>query len=559
MRHIALYTVIGLAAACGSKKKDKDETPAATAQTPVAAQPTAVPVPTVTSVSTSTGTGAVDDEEDDDAVASLLNSLAPSLALSSPVGQQDTGASLRLQDDEEGGEDLDSEDPRRAREAMAAIFDEAVDVKGCLIGSRRTRMQRNDISCYGPSVATKNHPDASPGATGNQLDPDLPSGDLGILDAHESHEDGDEACVAAKTNQLLGQVRNKVSEGIEGAKRALCFARVLGLEVPDEVGEELDMTEAVNTALADESIDFLEYGSLVLTLLEEGIYQTEISVTVPRGELWTRLVSDRRVEGTTSGYLWGVFTQSDDAAALQGPIQNDPDVFSILFQDDGTSLVYDATKSRAQSDEDQAALEDDKAALFEDDKRVRVAESGNPGYDHVIASLDIESGLGEMTYLWTAGSQMEEQRTLHAKTELDDAGDKIGWGYFGFGKRLSDFRELVEAGDAEGSASIEKMVCNWAGPNNSHTGVSYAQKQVLTLDTDTGYFIASDSDIGFAAQNSCGQTGYSSTYTYARREGMTTPDDSEFAAWPTFDLISIAEGSDDAANLVIPALLSIDF
>jgi hypothetical protein len=557
MRYIALYTVIGLAAACGSKKKDKAETPTETTQTPVAAQPATVTATTSTNASTATDTS--EDDAEDDAVASLLNSLAPSLTLSSPVGQQDTGANLRLADDEEGGEDLDSEDPKKAREAMAAIFDAAVDVKGCLIGSKRTRMQRSDIDCYGPAVATKNHPDASAGATGTQLNPDLPGGDLGIVDAHESHDDGDEACVAAKTNQLLGQVRNKVSEGIEGAKRALCFARVLGLEVPDEVGEELDMTDAVNAALADEAIDFLEYGSLVLTLLEEDIYQTEISVTVPRGELWTRLVSDRRVEGTTSGYLWGVFTQTDEAAALAGPIQSDPDVFSILFQDDGTSLVYDATKSRAQSDDDQAALEDDKAALFEADKRVRVAESGNPGYDHVIANLDVESGVGEMIYLWTAGSQMEEQRTLHAKTELDDAGDKIGWGYFGFGKALGDFRELVETGDAEGTASIEKMVCNWAGPNNSHAGVTYAQKQVLTLDTDTGYFIASDSDIGFAAQNTCGQTGYSSTYTFARREGNTTPADSEFAAWPTFDLISIAEGTDDAANLVIPALLSIDF
>jgi hypothetical protein len=71
-----------------------------------------------------------------------------------------------------------------------------------------------------------------------------------------------------------------------------------------------------------------------------------------------------------------------------------------------------------------------------------------------------------MIFMWTAVGAQEEQRTLHAKDTA--SGDtRSGWGYFGFGPKLADFRTGVKAGTvATTQQSIEKMICNWAGPNN---------------------------------------------------------------------------------------------
>jgi hypothetical protein len=261
----------------------------------------------------------------------------------------------------------------------------------------------------------------------------------------------------------------------------------------------------------------------------------------------------------TKGYVWGVFTkgattlqgsQQSTSAALQTQQQNDPEVFSVIYEKDGDVVKFEGTKSVAQSSADKSALQTDKTALFESDKRVRVASTGNPGYSHVMANLDSATGAGEMVFMWTAGGAQEEQRTLHAKVTASGE-TRSGWGYFGFGPKLADFRSAVKAGTVTTTQqSIEKMICNWAGPNNDHTGINYAQKQLISFSTDK--FTATTNNVGFAARKNCGQGETTSTFEVAKGNAGDTVT---YAPWPAFSLTDISTGEDKTNLQSVKSLL----
>ncbi|WP_218110126.1 hypothetical protein [Oligoflexus tunisiensis] len=483
-------------------------------------------------------------------VAAGTLALVPSIVLASPTGATTTTA-LRLADEEP---DLDVEDPKAAVAALDEAFASATDIKGCLVGLGRKAPQARNTNCYGPSVVYRNHPDST---SGDPSPAQMPSGDLGIFDASET---SGEACVAAKMNEMTGSIRATVKESIETGKRALCFAAVLGKELPTAEGEELDLTEDVNTALTEIAADLDKKGTLTfetikITLLEAAetgnVFQTDVQADIPKGSIWTRVVTKKYSDTHTKGYVWGVLERSESGATLQGaPSQNDPHVFSVIYEKDGDVMKFEGTKSVAQSTTDKSAIEADPTALFESDKRVRVASTGNPGYSHVMASMDSATGAGEMIFMWTAGGAMEEQRTLHAKVTVSGE-TRSGWGYFGFGPKLGDFRTLVKAGTVtDTQQSIEKMICNWAGPNHSHTGITYAQKQVITFTTDK--FTATTNHVGFAGRNNCGQGVTSSTFEVAKGNPGDTVT---YAAWPTFSLIDISTGEDKTNLQSVKSLL----
>jgi hypothetical protein len=463
--------------------------------------------------------------------------LVPSLVLTSPTGSSST-TSLALADDAETK--LDVEDPKIAVAALDQAFSNAKDIKGCLIGLGRLARPDRNTNCYGPSVLYQNHPDAigSQSTSGH-----LPSGDLGVFDAAEA---SGEACVAAKMNELTGKIRKTVQESIETGKRALCFANVLGKELPTEEGEALDLTADVNSALEEIATDLgkkgrLTFSTIKITLVEAAesgnVFQTEVQADVPRGSLWTRVVTKKYSDTHTKGYVWGVFTRT--AAKLQVAQQNDPEIFSVFYDREDDLIKFEGTKSIAQSAADKTALQNDKTSLFESDKRVRVATTGNPGYSHVMASMDSSKGSGEMVFMWTAGGAQEEQRTLHAKVSADGEA-RSGWGYFGFGPKLADFRTAVKAGTVSTTqSSIERMICNWAGPNNSKAGITYAQKQLISFSTDK--FTATTNHIGFAARNNCGQDVTGSTFQVAKGNPGDTVT---YADWPSFSLVDISTGED---------------
>ncbi|MBP9706624.1 MAG: hypothetical protein KBD78_03210 [Oligoflexales bacterium] len=487
-----------------------------------------------------------------------LSSVAPYISIVSPISGESESASLT----EDEAAKLDETDPQTLKENLQTLFGAAETVEDCLVGVDRTQAANNGPSCYGPSLyISEHHPDGTwSGAEANSWF--LPSGDLGIWSAE--HEG--EACTAAKMNSLIETLRQQAQSGIEAALRAGCIARVLEKTLPTTVDEELDLLEDVNTAITEAEIDNFTFSTLTITLDSSdatagNVYTTVLAAETPNADVWTRVTQRRESDTKTSGYIWTTIKAKNNTPALNGPppAAEQSYVTSVFFNEDGDNLSYEATRSRTVDATEEQAMEADPTVMFDTDKRVRMADSSNPGYDHIITEMNTATGAGETVYLWTAGGKDEEQRVMHAIVEVEGE-TKTATGYFGFGKKLKDMRDLVKEGTITATTpSIEGMICNWAGPGHSHETVAYAQKQVMEFDAETGLFAASTNKISYQPSKLCGEGADKDTdFKFALPDNNTRPADGEFAAFADFDLQDISSGEDKDA-LVMPELISIDF
>ena len=115
--------------------------------------------------------------------------------------------------------------------------------------------------------------------------------------------------------------------------------------------------------------------------------------------------------------------------------------------------------------------------------------------------------VGRFSYVWQAGNGDTNTRVLDLNMIRETSGDA----YFGFGSKVQ----------TKINSEILGMICNWAGPGNSHTLTAYAQRQHMVMETATDIFKpAADSpedasDITYAPTNDCTYDG-TGTFKYDR-------------------------------------------
>ena len=100
-------------------------------------------------------------------------------------------------------------------------------------------------------------------------------------------------------------------------------------------------------------------------------------------------------------------------------------------------------------------------------------------------------------------------RTFNIKTDNNSADNQTGDAYFGFNPNPD-----TNNNDDYRSTSIDRMICNWAGPGNGPTskaGVSKLQRQQLEYDSTNYVWKSSSDNITFAPTNDCDFTSNSST------------------------------------------------
>lgn len=139
-------------------------------------------------------------------------------------------------------------------------------------------------------------------------------------------------------------------------------------------------------------------------------------------------------------------------------------------------------------------------------------DSGNGwggNWNYLNFDFDPTTQIGNYAYSWQAGKGDSNTRTFNVK--LTSATDGIG--YFGFGPF---------AGDATGGSctarnadigKITKMICNWAGPGNSHTGISAVQKQVISKAS--GVWTKTSEKILYNPVNDCSNRGSLTFFSHA--------------------------------------------
>jgi len=330
------------------------------------------------------------------------------------------------------------------------------------------------VSCYGPGLNYTNHPDHSTPSsnTGN-----LPTGDLGVWSSAEA--DG-EACSAAKANAVVQNMSDTVNGAIRMAAAVACLLNTQSEALPTSgtssnmaslwnsshtLGAGLNLTTATVQRMAD---DASGRDTFKTTIAGSGSLNGTFSIVLTHSQASTT---------DFGGRVYGYFRPQSTSKNVG---------FSVVYQRSADTMT-----ALAKSGDNSAGA---STTFFDGSNNFDFGSAGfdSNGYYNLI-SLDPTTGLGTIYSAWQAGAGDSHARVFNANTSRDGAGNDVGYSYFGYGPKVTE----------AGTGTINRMICNWAGPNNSHTGLSNkAQAQTLARNA-SGIFTVSADYITYAATNSC--------------------------------------------------------
>ncbi|MBC8258954.1 MAG: hypothetical protein H8E38_08055 [SAR324 cluster bacterium] len=415
----------------------------------------------------------------------------------------------------------DDSDPKKHADKVARL--QAVlnttDISQChkAIPKKMKGDSSKYVSCYGPQLAYVNHP------ADNSSDGTLPTGDLGIWSAYNDNST-QEACSVGQMNLLMDKIGRKVDLAVGITAMMICAAKNDSLSRPTVDGDALDVTASVaktqmsakrggmeitsatlkRSTLASGKIKYLSklVGSFSytdssnntdnqnFTIKFQHVPDTESSTLGTGGEgliqMWQEGLN--RTDGNCGG--------STLDTAMSVAYKNTSDNVSIRavkanFSDNMTSSEFFGSGGEVRG----TSITDNSSAGWCADLNV------------VRANLD-SSGFGKIGYAWQAGKGDGYTRTFNIKTD-NTSGTLSGDAYFGFNPHPDN----SSGTNKYRSTKIDRMICNWAGPNNSRTGVSKVQRQQLSFDSTANVWKSATDNITFAPTNDCNfdNSSYSTT------------------------------------------------
>lgn len=465
-------------------------------------------------------------------VSSLFKSAFPEeAAVSSPTAQKSAGQSS-LQSLEDGvrimADATDTADKKK--EALDTVIDGTTS-DSCKVNINL--YTSGNANCYGPTLKMANHPDGT--VTG-----DLPPGDLGIWTATE----GTEACAAAQLNSRMKGVSSMMDAAFFSVASMMCAAKNAGQTLP-EVGSSVDVSSSMSgkvtinsnsttittATLARESDT---NGKPVYVSTIQGSY-TESShsktFTIRMKHVPAGVQDETTFTGKVSIKLTDNQLDSGFAGNCSGSSGGGVDAASIIYEKTSSSNMkyYLKTANYCGSNGNPFVSSSNYSVDL-----TRTYSSNNGGWGNnanvLLADFDPSTGIGSYQYAWQAGRNDSHARVLNVK--ISSASSATA--YFGFGPALSG---------TTGLGSIDRMICNWAGPGNNHTGVSKVQKQTLTRSSTT--FTPSASYITYDPSNSCDGGG---SFTY----GISANNEVN-ASSTTSNLVNLTDLTSTITNVTAPS------
>lgn len=361
--------------------------------------------------------------------------------------------------------------------------------------------------CYGPTLSYTDHPDASGGPDDGQL----PSGDLGIW----SENEGDQACLAAKMNELISKVEERIDFSVNIFAWLLCVAGVQGKDTLPAVNGSTDLTTEVNNATSETGIGF-DFSSATITRLDNDAngnaqYESSLSVTVTDSEKSLDMsLNMRHVPIDEDQYKGRIWTTMSGVFDIGGNCNAPANAQSLI----ATSIGYerDSDTELKANFESAGFCDPDDADPFTTSKRIdpqnAFDQSSNPGgwannlNQGIIQTTDSETSI---VYRWMAGQNDSHARTFIVNIEPNSDGVQAGCGYFGFTPPTTATSAIIDN---------LVMICNWAGPSGNHnTNVTEVQRQCVTQNSTTGKFVSDSTrlNISYAPVNSCSYDGSGTT------------------------------------------------
>ncbi|MFN8369786.1 MAG: hypothetical protein U0T83_04070 [Bacteriovoracaceae bacterium] len=355
-----------------------------------------------------------------------------------------------------------------------------------------------DTSCYGPALDYSNHPNATSydanstlASNSEQDDGRLPTGDLGLWSATDTNSSS--ACAAAKVNSLVSGIGDKVGTGLLFSAGVNCVLTRNSISLPTVANTPVDVTNYLATPVAVNNTT-TTITSATVTKLDDvnsnSVYQYYIYFTqgTKSAKIYLKHMSTSTSNATYMGKIWSSVEGASGGAG-------DSFAYSLLYEkasSTSTKYILRGTSYNKNSSSPHPT------SLFTNGNLNLTASSLAGNMTQLIANIDPSTGYGNVSYSWQAGSGDSNSRVFNTFTNSTQ-----GCGFFGFGGSFSTTNNTFP------DNTITTFICNWAGPGNSHTGISgKAQKQCMTVGAGGLYQdTASKQSITYAPTNSCDFNG----------------------------------------------------
>ncbi|WP_144392129.1 hypothetical protein [Pleionea sediminis] len=356
--------------------------------------------------------------------------------------------------------------------------------------------------CYGPSLLYEDHPDAATPNSG-----ELPGGDLMIW--NETDTPTGHACAPAQLNSRLNGIKNQSFAALMGLASMIYVAIDSGYSEP-AVGSSLDLTSDMNAY----GITGVTFTSVIAERVstDEWQYTQEYSY-IYSGTAREISVVMSHTSGASEFEYNGLlqFTINGDSSILGGG--NCPDSDRTL----NGSFAYERSAETSLSVQSRIAIlcgadatgfvtdvmADDYGQVDPDNKYNATTNPDGWSENFNIFGMEMNPNTleGTYAYVWQAGLNDSHSRIFLMGVNYNETGGTSildGEAYAGFGNSVENT-----------DGNIQGMICNWAGPNNSHALQPYGQRQFFSLNETTGIFESggSGSNITYAPTNSCSYDG----------------------------------------------------
>ncbi|MES2205736.1 MAG: hypothetical protein V4525_02940 [Pseudomonadota bacterium] len=380
---------------------------------------------------------------------------------------------------------------------LSAILADPAKLSLSFSPSRFLQASAGYAPCYGPTLNYINHPDGS-GANSGQL----PAGDLGLWNETVSSSDTT-ACIAAQLNRNIYAASQQVNMGV----MVLAGLRAVSLAstgTPVSTGQVRDLTTKMNDLAISSSISF---NSAALARDSTGdiwTYLVDMTYTDSSNKVSQIQFTLAHTRGAGANFPYnGLMTYkiSDSVNAGNCPITAGTTERNVVHV--GT-LKYNRINAESmevnhRSGQYCGGLANLPTNLVDGDGQLNPSAtydsvSGKGWGDDFSRFAQVynpQTGEGKYVYAWQAGFGDGNSRIFGVNINTNQTGE----GYFGFSDAI-----MTTTGEIKG------MICNWAGPGNSHVPVLYVQRQALAWNSTLSKWevaTTGGSDIRYAPTNSC--------------------------------------------------------
>ena len=359
-------------------------------------------------------------------------------------------------------------------------------------------------SCYGPSVPYDTHQDAGGGSASGTL----PGGDVGMWKATEA--DGT-PCAVSELNALVDPVKTRANASL------MLGAKLVQLALADGGMPAAGTSKSLSTEFEAFLSGLLPSGTTIDEMLAAITNNGSNSYTYQmRTKLNTGAVLAIKITHTRSGssgfngiIQYAASDMLSAASADCGSGMKTVNVGSLRYSDSGTALDFSAREAPycASTTDDVTTDFGSFVSLDGNDEldpaaNTRAVVTGwdqqGSGFKRFAARIDPDTFAGSYLFAWQAGTGDSHSRMFAAQASYNSiTEDRALDAYYGY---AADMGTATHAGNMLG------LICNWAGPGNSHVPQSYFQSQSASLTASATAWSLNASKITYAPANSCSST-----------------------------------------------------